>query len=106
MKIVLDSCVPQPLRHHLTGHDVVTARFLKLNHLDDADLLNAIEGPYDVLVTCDRGIPWQNQFAGRGIAVAILRAPTNTLPDLLTLVPKLLEALPQLRRGEVREIGG
>ena len=106
MKIVLDSCVPQPLRHHLTGHDVVTARFLNLNHLEDADLLNAIDGHYDILVTCDRGIPWQNQFAGRDIAVAVLRAPTNTLPDLLALMPLLLEALPKLRRGEVQEIGG
>ena len=105
MKVVLDACVPQPLRNAIQGHDVYTARYVGLSLLGDAELLNAIEGRYDVLVTCDRGIPWQNQFAGRRIALIVLRAPTNKLQDLVLLMPKLHQVLPTMQPGEVREIG-
>ena len=104
MKVVLDACVPQPLRHAIAGHEIFTAGFLGLSTLDDTDLLDAIEGHFDVLVTCDRGIPWQNRFAGRGISLIVLRARTNKLPDLLPLVPALLVALSEAKPGEVREI--
>lgn len=104
MKVVLDACVPGPLRNEIVGHEVVTSHYLGLSRFEDADLLNEIEGDFDVLVTCDRSIPWQNQFAGRRIAVLVLRAPTNKLQDLVKLVPALLEALAEVKPGEVREI--
>lgn len=104
MRIVLDACVPQPLRHNFEEHEVFTARFLRLHELDDAELLDAIEAGYDALVTCDRSIPWQNQFAGRGIALIILRARTNKLADLEMLVPDVLRALRDIKPGEIREV--
>ena len=104
MKIVLDECVPQPLRHQLPGHTVVTAHFLGMNQFLDADLLDAIEGKFDVLITCDRGLPWQNRFAGRKIAVVVLKGQTNKLQDLLPMLPKILTALPTLKQGDIREI--
>ena len=105
MRIVLDACVPIPLRHEIPGHDVFTARFLGLSELEDSGLLEAIEGKFDVLVTCDRSIPWQNQFRGRNVAVIILRARTNKLVDLVTVVPALLKALSSVERGEILEVG-
>lgn len=105
MRVVLDACVPQPLRHELAGHDVVTAGYLGLAESDDGELLEAIQDQYDVFVTCDRSIPWQNAFAGRSIALIVLRARTNTLEDLLAVVPALLEALDEVKPGEVREVG-
>jgi len=47
-----------------------------------------------------------NQFAGRDIAVIVLRAPTNKLVDLTSLVPALLAVLDEIRPGEVREVSG
>ena len=104
MRIVLDACVPHPLRHDISGHHVATAHYLGLEALADTDLIDAIEGHFDVFVTCDRSIPWQNKFAGRLIAILVLRAPTNKLSDLWALVPEVLRVLPFLRPGEVREI--
>lgn len=104
MRIVLDVCVPEPFRHELEGHEVVTARFLRLNRLEDGAVIAALDGTWDVLVTCDRGIPWQNKFAGRSIAVVVLCARTNKLRDLIELVPDLLVALDDIKPGEVREI--
>lgn len=104
MKVVLDACVPQPFRHTLPSHDVVTARYLGLSLVEDLELLAAIEGQFDVLITCDRGIPWQVNFRGRNIAVLVLRAKSNKIADLLPLVPQLIEALESIKPGEVREV--
>ena len=104
MRIVLDACVPQPFRHALPGHIVHTARHLGLSRLDDGTLLRSLAGQYDVLVTCDRNIPWQNQITGLRLAVVILRARTNKLSDLLPLAPQLIRALPFLSPGYVRQI--
>ena len=105
MKVVLDACVPIALRHEIPGHAVFTAHFLGLSRLEDDELLDAVESTYDVLVTCDRGITWQNQFRGRSIAIIVLRARTNKLEDLIATVPALLAALHDLKPGEIREVG-
>lgn len=104
MKVVLDVCVPEPFRHHISGHEVVTARLLGLSSAEDGAVLSAVEGEWDVLVTCDRGIPWQSQFVGRDIALIVLCARTNKLQDLVTPTPDLLIALNSIEPGEVLEI--
>jgi hypothetical protein len=105
MKIVLDACVPDPFRHEIIGHDVVTLHYLGLSRLEDAALLDAIEGKFDVMITCDRSIPWQNRFAGRTIAIAILCAQSNKLNELVRLIPSLQRELKHIKSGEVVEIG-
>ncbi len=104
LKAVLDSCVPAPFRHSIAGHDVFTSHYLGLGGVQDKDLLDRLEGQFDVLLTCDRGIPWQQNFAGRKIAIVVLRANTNKLQDLLGLVPKLLATLDWVKPGDVVEI--
>ena len=47
MKILLDACIPQDLRHELLEHDVQTARFAGLHELTDSALLDAMEGRFD-----------------------------------------------------------
>jgi len=105
MKIVLDACVPVPFRHEIGGHDVVTSHYLGLSQLEDAALLDAIDGKYDAMITCNRSIPWQHRFAGRSIAIVVLCAQSNKLNDLVRLVPNLLRRLKHLKSGEVVEIG-
>jgi hypothetical protein len=105
LRIVLDACVPEPLRLEISGHEVVTARYLGLSRLEDSQVVSAIEADWDVLITCDRNLPWQNKFAGRDIAVIVLRARTNKLQDLVPLVPTLQATLTDISSGEVREIG-
>lgn len=61
-------------------------------------------GTFDVLVTCDRSLPWQQNLTGRAVAVVLLRAPSNRLPDLLPLVPELLRVLETIQPGDLREI--
>lgn len=105
MRVLLDACVPQSLRHYLPGHDVETAKYARLEGLLDAELLKAAEFRFDVIVTCDRSIRWQQNMAGRTIAVLVLAARTNRIADLLPLAPALLKVLQHVKPGDVLEIG-
>jgi predicted nuclease of predicted toxin-antitoxin system len=106
MRILLDACVPNRLRHAITGHDVSTARQQGWSALPDGELLDRMEGRFDVLVTVDRNLPFQQRLQDRPFAVVILRARSNRLTDLLPLVPALTAALAGISPGETREIDG
>lgn len=105
MQLLLDECVDERLRLLFPGHECQTARFAKLTGLKNGRLLEAAEAAsFDVLVTVDQNIPYQQNLAGRRISVMILSAPTNRLRDLERLLPAALDALGSVRPGEVVRI--
>ena len=104
MRILLDACVPRGLRRSLAGHDVSTAREMGWNRLPDDLLLGNVSYTFDVLVTVDKSMPFQQRLSSRPFGVVLLRARTNRLADLLPLVPALLRALGEIKPGEVREV--
>ena len=100
-RVLLDACVPHRLRHLLAGFDVETARFAGLDTLEDQELLKAIAGRYDVLVTLDRGIPSQSTMAGRLFGLAVLVATDQQPETSDALAPRLAEALRRIGPGEI-----
>ena len=104
MRILLDACLPKRLKLQFPGHEVWTAREACLNRLDDGQLLDAIAGKYDALITMDKSIPFQQQLQGKPFAFVLLRAKSNRLADLLPLVPKLLEVLAEVKPGTITEV--
>jgi hypothetical protein len=104
MRDLLDNCVPRRLAALLDGIDVMPAVDIGWGSLTDRDLLDAMVGRYDVLVTVDRGIRHQQRLHDRPIAIALLRARTNRLGDLAPLIPALRAALGQMSLGAVHEI--
>jgi len=62
--VLLDACVPQWLRRELGTTDVTTAHYAGLDQLSDSALLTAIEGRYDILVTLDRNLTYQQKVRG------------------------------------------
>jgi hypothetical protein len=105
-RVLLDSCLPQSLRHALRGHDVQTAQFAGVDGLLDKQLLDHIEGAFDVLLTCDQSLRWQQNMQGRPVSLIVMIAPSNRFSDLLPLVPELLTVLDDIQPGEVREVAG
>ena len=63
-----------------------------------------MEGHFDVLVTVDKSIPYQQNIDQRSLTLVILRAKSNNIRDLLPLVPDLLLLLPETMPGEVHTI--
>ena len=106
MKILLDECLPRDLRKHLVGHQCQTVPQVGLAGMPNGELLALAErAGWQVLLTMDEGMPYQQDLGGRTISLAIIRAKSNRLPDLLPLVPAILAALLSLAPGDVVRIG-
>jgi hypothetical protein len=104
MRILLDACVPKRFKLQLPEHEVRTAREVRLNTLEDRQLLDAIAGKFDVLITMDKSIPFQQQLQDKPFALVLLRANSNRLPDLLPLAPKLRGVLAMAKPGTITEV--
>jgi|SRR6185436_2121403 len=105
MRVLLDECVPEGFRALLPDLRVVTAREAGLAGRKNGALLAAAEGRFDVLVTVDQSIPWQQDVAAFELAVIVLRARSNSLLSLGPLVPDLLRTLSFIGPGQVIRLG-
>jgi len=105
MRLLIDECVDESLRHRFPDHECETARFANMAGLKNGSLLDAAEAAgFDVLLTVDQSIPDQQNLAGRSISLLILCAPTNRLRDLEPLVPAAISALSTVKRGSIVRI--
>ncbi len=68
--------------------------------LDNGRLLAKAEKEFDVFVTVDRNLSYQQNIPKFDIAVLVLRARTNRLADLIPLVPKIVDSLDGLQKGK------
>ena len=104
MRIFLDECVDWRLSRDLIGHEVKSARQMGWTAIKNGELLTLASQQFDVFVTVDRNLSFQQNLTGAEIAVIVLEAKTNRLADLKTLVPKLLLSLQAIRPGMVERI--
>ena len=99
MRILFDQGTPAPLRHALKGHVVSTVYEMGWALLANGDLIDAAERDFDVLVTTDQNLPYQQNLKGRRLAILIL--PTTSWPKLKDLVRDVEAALATLEPGSV-----
>jgi len=105
VKILLDECIDWRLSRDIVGHDVKTAQQMGWATIQNGQLLAPAERSFDVFVTVDRNLSFQQNLTSYSIAVIILRAKSNRLAELKPLVPQLLKALASARRGAAIFIG-
>ena len=105
MRILLDECLPTSLKRDFTDHQVATVAEMGWSGMKNGRLLSIAENYFDVLLTVDRGIEYQQNLETRQIAIAVLDAP-NKIRVLRLLIPALLAALPEVQPGTVIHIGG
>jgi hypothetical protein len=106
MQLLLDECVPRPLKRDLPGHDVKHVTELGWSGKRNGELLKLLlaEG-FAGFVTVDQNIEFQQDVAASGVAVLVLVARTNRRKELRPLMPVLLEALGRVRPGELVRVG-
>ncbi len=105
MRILIDECFDERFRNSLPGHDCQTARYAGLAGLENGELLIAAEtAKFDVFLTVDQGIEYQQNLTGRNIAIIIFRAKSNRLKDLLSLVPACLARIKSIQPGQIVKI--
>jgi len=93
MRVFLDECIDWRLSGDLVDHQVMTARQMGWTSINNGELLALASREFDVFVTVDRNLSFQQNVDKLSIAVIVLSAPTNRLADLRPLVPQLLAAI-------------
>jgi hypothetical protein len=105
MKVLIDECIDWRLSRDLVGHEVKTARQMGWSTITNGELLTLAAKEFDVFVTVDRNLSFQQNLPSFTIAVIVLRARSSRLTALQTLVPELLAVIPRARRGAVTYVG-
>ena len=100
----LDECVDWRLGRELASHDVKTARQMGWTAVRNGELLALASAHFDVFVTVDRNLSFQQAIVSFPISVVVLQARTNRLADLRPLVPSLLSAIEARQPGTVELI--
>ena len=93
MRLLLDESVPVKFRRSLPDHDVRTVVEMGWSGVKNGQLLALAAIEFDVFVTVDKNLPYQQNLAALPVAVMVLDAVSNELPALLSLVPALERAL-------------
>jgi hypothetical protein len=101
VKIILDECIDRRLAKEIEGHEVVTVPQAGWAGIQNGELLRLAQAQFDVFVTVDRNLSFQQHLPQFTIAVIVLQAPTNRLKDLRPLVPQLHRMLPVASKGQV-----
>ena len=102
MKVLPDECTPHVLKRLLTEFDIKTVQDVGWTGIQNGALLRLTEQHFDVFITSDQGLKYQQNLANRQLA--IVQLPANQVPLVVRLAPKLQEALNRIQTGELIEI--
>ena len=106
-RVLCDESVPQDVAAALVGHEVATVQGLGWAGAKNGALLQAArEAGYEVLVTVDRNMEYQQNIAASRLALVVVRARSTRVPDLLPAVAALLAVLPNAAAGTVTHVRG
>ncbi len=104
MRVLFDQGTPVPLRRHLHPHAVDTVAERGWSELENGDLLDQAEADgYQVLITTDQNLKYQQNLANRVIRILVLL--TTSWPRIRKEVDRALEALDELQEGGYAEVG-
>jgi predicted nuclease of predicted toxin-antitoxin system len=104
MRLLLDECVHELLARDLPGYEVATVTDAGLKGFKNGELLKAASGKFDVLITIDKVMKYQQNLNSLPMTILLLHTRTNRLEHLQELIPAALEALPTLGKSEFREV--
>lgn len=105
MRILLDESLPRPLSRLLAGHDVSTVAQQGWASLSNGDLLRRAADTFDVMLTADQNIEFQQNVSMLPLAVIVVAADSNRLESLEPLVPAILDALGKLKARTLLRVG-
>jgi hypothetical protein len=104
MRVLLDECVPRSLRRDLPHHEVGTVAEPGWAGVKNGELLRLAAQKFDELLTVDRNLEYQQNFARLQLAVIIIHAPSNDVSAIRPYIPAVLAAIPKARTGEIINI--
>jgi hypothetical protein len=96
VRILLDECLPRRLKHELIGHNVRTAPECGWAGRRNGELLRLDVSGFDVFLTVDRKLQYQQNVSEFDLAVVVLLAHSNSIFDIRPLIPEILSVAPKL----------
>ena len=103
MRVLLDECLPRQLAQELVGHDVRTVTQAGWSGTKNGELLRLAAQEYEVFLTIDQLLATERQIP-QSLAVITLKASTNRIESLRSLVPAILQAIPTAKPGESLQV--
>ena len=105
MRLLLDENMNPRFRHYLSAeHDVRSAGYMGWLGKVNGELLTLARDEFDVLITLDTDMEDQQNLTAEDVAVIVLRAGTDDINVLRTLVPQIFECLHTIERGNFYSI--
>jgi len=105
MRILLDENLPRQLAGHFAGHQCHSVAESGWSGKKNGELLALADPLFDVLLTLDKSLPYQQGLLSGRIAVLIVRARPNRIQDLLPVIPECLAALERIQPRQVVRVG-
>jgi hypothetical protein len=105
MRVLLDECVPRALRADIPDHEVKTVAEAGWVGVKNGELLRLAAAAFDLIITVDRNLEYQQSFDGLSLAVIVVHAPSNDIAALRPLMPAVVAAIAQARAGVVTHVG-
>jgi predicted nuclease of predicted toxin-antitoxin system len=102
MKILLDECVPWPMHRLLSDHACSSVQDLGWGGIKNGDLLQRAEGEFDLFITSDQNLRYQQNLTDRRIA--ILELSTNDITRIQAASTLIQEVLDNIQRNEFRQL--
>ena len=104
MKLLLDECVPRRLKHDFVGYEISTIDEAGFKGLKNSKLISATNGIFEVLITVDKNIEYQQNKKDLPIAIIILSANSNRYESFSPLISEALKILEIIKSGEIIKI--
>jgi hypothetical protein len=102
VRVLLDESIPVDFAQDLSALDAQTVIGLGWAGLKNGALLRQAAGQFQVLVTMDKNLQFQQNLAAHAIGVVLIRARSNRIDDLRQLVPQILDAVAASEPGKIR----
>lgn len=106
MKVLLDNNITHHFARSISGHVVIHARAMQWETLSNGELIARAESDgFDVLITADRGMEYQQNITSRKISVILIKSKRITLAHLLVHLEAVQTLLDDIEPGQFRRVG-
>jgi hypothetical protein len=105
MRVLLDECLPKRLKRELPAHEVCTVPEMGWAGIKNGALIRLAEQQFDVFLTMDRNLEFQQNIKQLRLAIAVLCAPSNEIQVLRPLMPLLQETLTTIQNAQLVHVG-
>jgi hypothetical protein len=103
-RVLLDECLPKKLKHEFVNCDVSTVTEMGWAGKKNGELMNAAGGHFDIFITADQNLRYQQNMAYAEVGVIVLVIRNNRIETIMPLMPQIQKEITSVTAGQVFEI--